>query len=42
MSTEKSDQPTWLELERVLELPEVEEITSLSSTASSGITGTSS
>jgi hypothetical protein len=30
MSTEKSDQPTWLELERVLELPEVEEITSLS------------
>jgi predicted DNA-binding transcriptional regulator AlpA len=30
MSTEKSDQPTWLELERVLELPEVEELTSLS------------
>jgi hypothetical protein len=30
MSTEKSDQPTWLELERVLELPQVEEITSLS------------
>jgi hypothetical protein len=30
MSTEKADRPTWLELERVLELPEVEEITSLS------------
>ena len=30
MSTEKSDQPTWLELERVLSMPEVEEITSLS------------
>ena len=42
MSTEKSDRPTWLELERVLELPEVEEITRSLSTASSGITGTSS
>jgi hypothetical protein len=31
MSIEKADRPTWLELERVLELPEVEEITSLSS-----------
>lgn len=30
MSTEKADRPTWLELERILELPEVEEITSLS------------
>ena len=30
MSTEKSNQPTWLELERVLSMPEVEEITSLS------------
>ena len=31
MSTnKKSDQPTWLELERVLSLPEVESITSLS------------
>jgi hypothetical protein len=30
MSTEKSDQPTWLELERVLSMSEVEEITSLS------------
>jgi hypothetical protein len=30
MSTEKAERPTWLELERVLELPEVEEITSLS------------
>jgi hypothetical protein len=30
MSTEKSDQPTWLELERVLSLPEVERITNLS------------
>jgi hypothetical protein len=30
MSTEKSDQPTWLELERVLPMPEVEQLTSLS------------
>ena len=30
MSTEKSDQPTWLELERILSLPEVELITTLS------------
>ena len=30
MSTEKSDRPTWLELERVLPMSEVEEITSLS------------
>jgi hypothetical protein len=30
MSTEKADRPTWLELERILELSEVEEITSLS------------
>jgi hypothetical protein len=30
MSTEKAERPTWLELERILELPEVEEITSLS------------
>jgi hypothetical protein len=30
MSTEKADRPTWLELERVLELPEVKEITTLS------------
>jgi hypothetical protein len=30
MSTEKSDRPTWLELERVLPMPEVEKITSLS------------
>jgi hypothetical protein len=31
MSTEKPDRPTWLELESVLPLPEVEKITSLSS-----------
>jgi hypothetical protein len=31
MSTEKADGPTWLDLERVLPLPEVEKITSLSS-----------
>ena len=30
MSTENAERPTWLELERILELPEVEEITSLS------------
>ena len=30
MSTEKADQPTWLELERVLPMPEVEQLTSLS------------
>jgi hypothetical protein len=30
MSTEKFDWPTWLELERVLPMTEVEEITSLS------------
>jgi hypothetical protein len=30
MSTEKSDRPRWLELERVLPMSEVEEITSLS------------
>ena len=30
MSTEKTERPTWLELERVLPMPKVEEITSLS------------
>jgi hypothetical protein len=30
MSTEKAERPTWLELERVLPMSEVEEITSLS------------
>jgi hypothetical protein len=30
MSTEKTERPKWLELERILPMPEVEEITSLS------------
>jgi hypothetical protein len=30
MSNEKTERPTWLELERVVPLPEVERITSLS------------
>jgi len=30
MSAEKSDQPTWLDLQRVLPLDEVEQLTSLS------------